>query len=236
MTNNISVKDIILNNRSYFEDIVSRFVYHSNGIEGSTLSLPDTYAIIFNDNSMKIIAEPREIYEAINLKYAIDYVFNKADDTKLIESDIININEIINKNIKNTKGYRNIPIYIRNTEYVPPEPKHVIPKMQYFIYNYNNTTYSDIYEKIAINHIEFERIHPFEDGNGRTGRLLIFKEMINNNIFPAVITKENRSEYLSYFDKQDAKSLANLIKESSRLELERSKLVLKKTQNNNLEQ
>ena len=54
--------------QDYFEQFITRNTYHSNGIEGNTLSYADTYAIIFNDNSFKVTAEPREIYEAIKTK------------------------------------------------------------------------------------------------------------------------------------------------------------------------
>ena len=62
--------DKIRRNKPYFEDFITRSIYNSNAIEGNTLSYYDTYAIVFNDNSI-IHAKPREIYEAINLKYAM---------------------------------------------------------------------------------------------------------------------------------------------------------------------
>ena len=65
--------DFLLQNRSYFEDIITRSVYHSNAIEGNTLSYAETYAIIWNDNSFQIRATPQELYEVINLKYALSY-------------------------------------------------------------------------------------------------------------------------------------------------------------------
>ena len=65
--------DFIKTNHNYFEDFITRNTYHTNSIEGSTLSYAETYAIIFNDNSFKINAQPREIFEAINHKYALIY-------------------------------------------------------------------------------------------------------------------------------------------------------------------
>ena len=93
--------DFIKINQNYFEDFITRSTYHTNSIEGSTLSYAETYAIIFNDNSFKINAQPREIYEAINHKYALNYMLNSMILNKdLISLDIIKLNEIINKNIK----------------------------------------------------------------------------------------------------------------------------------------
>lgn len=58
-------------NRAYFEDFITRSTYHSNAIEGSTLSYAETYAILWNDNSLQVTATARELYEAINHKYAL---------------------------------------------------------------------------------------------------------------------------------------------------------------------
>ena len=68
----MKVLDNIMNNQNYLEDFITRSTYHSNAIEGSTLTYSETYAILFNDNSFKIQnVEPREIYEAINHKKAM---------------------------------------------------------------------------------------------------------------------------------------------------------------------
>ena len=67
----MNIKEFILNNKEYLEDFTTRSTYHSNAIEGSTLTYVETYAILYNDNSFKIEGkEPREIYEAINHKKA----------------------------------------------------------------------------------------------------------------------------------------------------------------------
>ena len=63
----MTIFEFILNNKDYLEDLITRSTYHSNAIEGSTLTYAETYAILYNDNSFKIQGkEPREIYEAIN--------------------------------------------------------------------------------------------------------------------------------------------------------------------------
>lgn len=69
----MTVKDFIFQTRPYFEDWITRSVYHSNAIEGNTLSYAETYAILWNDNRFQIKATARELYEATNLKYALNY-------------------------------------------------------------------------------------------------------------------------------------------------------------------
>lgn len=205
----MKITEFIKSNRDYFENFITRSTYHSNAIEGSTLSYAETYSIIFNDNSFKVTAEPREFYEAVNHKYALSYILDKADENAdLTEALIKHIGILINKNINEIDGYRTAQVYIRGAEYIPPAPNQLNQTMMYYVYNYNHTEYTDIFHKIAQKHIEFERIHPFGDGNGRTGRLLINFELLKNNIPPIVIPKEERAEYFEYIANQDVEGLS----------------------------
>lgn len=218
----MTILEFILNNSDYLEDLITRSTYHSNGIEGSTLTYAETYAILYNDNSFKIQGkEPREIYEAINHKKALEVVFdNLKMDENFDERFIKKINETINKDIKNTEGYRNVQVFINGTEYIPPEAERVPNLMTYYVYNYNHDE-QDIFMKIAKYHIEFERIHPFEDGNGRTGRLLLNYELIKNNVNPVIISKDDRVQYFELLDKQDITGLAGFFRRLSTKEKER---------------
>lgn len=214
--------DFILSNKEYLEDFITRSTYHSNGIEGSTLTYAETYAILFNDNSFKIQGkEPREIYEAINHKSALQLVFdNLKESNEFDERFIKSLNETINRNIKETKGYRSVQVFINGTEYIPPEPERIPNLMNYFVYNYNHDE-QDIFTKIAKYHIEFERIHPFEEGNGRTGRLLLNYELLKNDEYPVVISKDDRVKYFEFLNKQNISELAEFLKELSEKEKER---------------
>ncbi len=218
----MTILEFILNNKEYLEDLITRSTYHSNAIEGSTLTFAETYAILYNDNSFKIEGkEPREIYEAINHKKALELVFeNLKNNEELSERLIKQINETINKDIKDTEGYRKIQVFIRGSEHIPPEPQKIPNLMMYYINNYNNDN-QDIFCKIAKYHIEFEKIHPFEDGNGRTGRLLMNYELIKNNLPPVVITKEDRINYFEHLRKNDNTGFAEWLKELSANEKER---------------
>lgn len=92
--------------------------------------------------------------------------------------------------------------------------------MVYFVYNYNHDI-EDIFDKIARYHIEFEKIHPFEDGNGRTGRLLLNYELLKNNISPVVISKEDRVKYFEFLRNNDSIGLAEWLRNLSNEEKER---------------
>lgn len=216
--------DFILNNKDYFEDFITRLTYHSNAIEGNTLTYTETYALLFNDNTFKLDKKtPREIYEAINHKKAIEYVFEKinSDYSDLTLGFIKDLGIIINENISNINGFRAVQVIILGAEDISPKPEQVPNLMNCFIANYNNSTEENIFEKIARYHIEYESVHPFQDGNGRTGRLLINYELIKNNLSPAVIDVENRSKYYEFLRTKNVKGLAKWLKELSEKEFER---------------
>ena len=218
----IKILDFLLNNEEYLKDFITRSTYHSNAIEGNTLSYAETYALIYNDNSFKIEGkEPREIYEAINHKKALTILFNNLKEEQVFDERLIKLlNETINRDIKDTEGYRKIQVFVNGSSHIPPAPEKIPNLMNYYIYNYNHAT-EEIFEKIAKYHIEFEKIHPFEDGNGRTGRLLINYELIKNNISPIVIPKEERTKYFEFLQNQDISGLASWFKELSEKEMER---------------
>lgn len=218
----MNILEFILDHKEYLEDFITRSTYHSNAIEGSTLTYAETYAILYNDNRFKIEGkEPREIYEAINHKKALELVFrNLQNHEEFNENFIKQLNETINRDIKHTKGYRTVQVFIQGSEHIPPEPEKIPNLMMYFTYNYHHDE-QDIFAKIAKYHIEFEKIHPFEDGNGRTGRLLINYELLKNNLPPVVIVKEDRVKYFELLRNNDVNHFSEWLKDLSSREKER---------------
>lgn len=211
----------IKRNNPYFEDFVTRSIYHSNAIEGNTLSFAETYAIVFNDNSLRVTAQPRELYEAINLKYAFNYILKNLDTNTSINF-IKDVGILINKNINDIDGFRKTNVYIRGAEYIPPDAVEVPRLLSELIYTYKRQEKDDtIFQRVAKFHIEFERIHPFIDGNGRTSRLLITKELLSNGLAPVVIPIEYRSMYMKVLEMEDIKGLAIILEELSNVEVDR---------------
>ena len=221
----MTILEFVLNNKNYLEDLVTRSTYHSNAIEGSTLTYAETYAILYNDNSFKITGkEPREIYEAINHGKALELLFkNLQNNEEFNEKFLKDLNQIINKDIKDTEGYRTVQVFIRGSEHIPPEPEKIPNLMMYYVYNYNHDE-QDIFTKIAKYHIDFEKIHPFEDGNGRTGRLLINYELLKNDLPHVVIAKEDRVKYFEFLRNNDITGFTTWLKELS----DREEIRLKK--------
>lgn len=209
----------IKENQPYFENFITRSTYHSNGIEGSTLSYAETYAIIFNDNSFTVNAKPRELYEAINHKYALDYLFSHIEEP-LSQDMIKQLGVIINKNISEVDGYRKVRVMIQGAEHIPPGPEAVPQAMMYFVYNFSHTEYENVFEKMADMHLQYERIHPFADGNGRTGRLLLNYELLRQGYAPIVIPKEERTRYFNMLAAYDREGLASFFRELEQAEEE----------------
>ena len=226
--NNNSIIDFLQNNKNYFEDFITRSTYHSNAIEGNTLTYAETYALLFNNNKFTIDKKtPREIYEAINHKKALEHVLEKisSDFSDLTLGFIKELGIIINENISDISGFRTVQVLILGAEHIPPKPEQVPNLMNYFIANYSKDTSENIFDKIARYHIEYESIHPFQDGNGRTGRLLINYELIKNNIPPAVIDVENRTKYYELLRTKNESELSKWLEELSNQELERMRVI-----------
>lgn len=210
-------------NREYFEDFITRSTYHSNAIEGSTLSYAETYAILWNDNSLKVTATARELYEAINHKYALDRALQNLEDP-LSERLIKEIAQAINRNINEIGGYRTVSVLIRGAEHIPPKPDQINQLMMQLVYERNHDEEVDAFEQEARFHIRFERIHPFEDGNGRTGRILVNRGILKAGFAPVVVPFERRADYLAMLADGDGEELAAMFRELSRNEEERISL------------
>lgn len=209
-------------NRAYYEDFITRSTYHSNAIEGSTLSYAETYAILWNDNSLTIKATARELYEAINHKYALSHALQSADE-RLTERLVKDVGVAINRNINEIGGYRSTQVFIKAAEHIPPAPEQVVFQMMELVHDYSKDVDAgrDPFDREAEFHIRFERIHPFEDGNGRTGRILVNRGIIKAGYAPAVVPKDDRAEYLGLIARIDVQGMAAFFRRLSERETQR---------------
>ncbi len=188
--------------KNLHEDLVLRWTYHSNAIEGNTLTLKETKVAL---EGITIGGKTlREHFEAINHKDAILFMEDLAQkEDKLSEYSIKQIHSLILKNIddENKGKYRTTNVIISGAEHKPPQSFEVQSQMQEFIKKYNeNITKLHPIELASFIHIEFVKIHPFIDGNGRTSRLLMNLELIKAGFPPVVIKLEDRLEYYKALD------------------------------------
>ena len=174
--------------------------YNSNHIEGSKLTHEQT-RYIFETNTIGITDEAvnvDDIVETTNHFRCIDYIIDHAND-KLTESMIKELHKVLKsgtsdsrKSWFNVGEYKRLPNEVGGIETTPPEEEHTQIKSLLKTYNaMKNKTLEDIIDF----HSKFERIHPFQDGNGRVGRLIMFKECLANNIVPFIITDELKLFY-----------------------------------------
>jgi Fic family protein len=187
--------------KEYFD---VEWTYHSNAIEGSTLTLAETRLVLLDGLTVggKSL---REHLEAINHKHAIDFVEALAAKAEPItEHNIRQIHALILRSIddENAGAYRKGQVYITGSAYVPPAAIGMPPLMQELVAWINSPEAADLHpvKRAALAHFRLVHIHPFVDGNGRTARLLMNLILIREGYPPAVIRRERRPEYYDALD------------------------------------
>jgi Fic family protein len=184
------------------EEFMIENTYNSNAIEGNTLTLRETALIL--QEGVTIAEKPvREHLEAIGHKAAFAYMVSLADEkTPLTERVIKEIHSLVLMNDANNKGvYRSVPVSIVGASHTPPQPYLVPVQMEALLADYDGMKRGrHIIEAIAEFHLRFEGIHPFIDGNGRTGRLILNLELIKAGLLPVNIKFTERRKYYECFD------------------------------------
>lgn len=184
------------------EDLIIRWTYHSNAIEGNTLTLLETKVIL---EGITVGGKAlREHFEAINHRNAIYYVEDIIrKEEQFSEWQIRNIHQLILKNIddENAGRYRQQNVLISGATSTPPDYTLLNNKMSQLINWYKTEAYKlHPIERAAKVHADFVGIHPFIDSNGRASRLLMNLELMKAGYPPCVITVENRLAYYEALD------------------------------------
>jgi len=192
-------KDMRLKGGIYHRTQVD-LTYNSNRIEGSRLTLDQT-RFIFETNTIGVTGESvnvDDIIETNNHFRCIDLIINKAK-SKLTETFIKELHFLLKSGTSDSRkdwfkvgAYKKLPNEVGGNETCPPNK--VPLKMKELLENYNNLEAKTI-EDIVDFHHKFEVIHPFQDGNGRVGRLIMFKECLANNIVPFIIDEDLKLFY-----------------------------------------
>ena len=186
------------------EEFVVEYTYNSNAIEGNTLTLRETDLVL---RGLTIDKKPlKDHMEAVGHKEAFDYVEELVkDNIPLSENIIKQIHCLVLVNKKKDRGvYRRIPVRIMGAAHGPAQPYLIQSKMEQLLIDFKNSN-EHIVTKLARFHIEFETIHPFIDGNGRTGRLLVNLELMKAGYPPIDIKYMDRLAYYNAFDEYHVK-------------------------------
>lgn len=173
--------------------------YNSNHIEGSRLSHEQT-RYIFETNTIGVTQEAvnvNDIVETVNHFRCIDLVIEHATDELSIDF-IKELHKVLKTGTSDSRkdwfavgDYKRLPNEVGGEETCPPE--QVAERMEEMRADYLNSKRQ--FEDILDLHVRFERIHPFQDGNGRVGRLILFKECLCSGIVPFIITDELKMFY-----------------------------------------
>lgn len=202
-----------------------RFTYHSNAIEGNTLTQSETEMVLEHGLTIggKTLAEHLEV---VGHKEAIDYIEQLAvQDTAISEREIKDLHNLIMRGVDRVEAgrYRTLDVRAAGTEHVYPPHYQLQDLMTSFVEWLNSETAKRLHpvEYATEAHYRFVSIHPFRDGNGRAGRLLMNLILLKHGYPIAVITNERRKQYIDalvYAQEHgdDASRLLELVVDASR--------------------
>ena len=194
----------------YMEDILVRMAHHSTAIEGNTLTQAETISILIHNFIPRDMSE-REYYEVKNYRKVFNTLLEA--DRKITTELIKKYNKDIMENLHDLNGkFKTTQNLILGAEFEPTKPYLVPFEIEDWCNNLsyrldNAKTNEEKVEIIMDQHIKFEKIHPFNDGNGRTGRLLIIHSCLKEDLEPIIIPKEEKGKYINLLASENLKEL-----------------------------
>jgi Fic family protein len=175
-------------------------VYNSNAIENSTLTLKETEKILLEMEVSRDVSV-REVFEAKNLSRVINYIRDKSKEKEIDKEIILLLHQMLigGINDKIAGRFRKSGEYVRVGTYIAPSPEKVESFIGMALDYYANNLGQYFIDKIAKFHLDFETVHPFNDGNGRIGRALINYQLLMFG-FPVIIIRDKeKMEYYKSF-------------------------------------
>lgn len=189
-------------------------VYNSNAIENSTLTLKETEKILLDQKISRDVSV-REVFEAKNLARVIGYKRDHAGNKPLTKEQILLFHQMLIGGIDDSIAgrFRKKGEYVRVGPHIAPAPEHVEKMINAALFDYSSDLQTYFLDKIAKFHLEFERIHPFCDGNGRIGRVLVNYQLLSFG-FPRVIIRDKEKElyYRAFEDFKEKKNTKTMEK------------------------
>ncbi|MGT2866398.1 Fic family protein [Streptococcus fryi] len=214
--------------QDYLDDILVRMAYHSSGIEGNTISLPETVSIILESSLPSSRKSIREFYEIENHKQAFSYLLDLlTNDKELTLGQVQDMHALLVDRLQHDRGqFKSQQNAIIGAEFKTATPEETPILMRQWVDNTSyrldtSETIRETLEALADTHIQLERIHPFSDGNGRTGRLVLMYLAMKYLKAPVIISKDIRADYMEALANQDVTGLANILEQSLLSEQER---------------
>ena len=223
--------DIAALSMDYWDDLMVRMAHHSTAIEGNTLSQGDTKSLQL-DGYIPRAMDLREMHEVLNYKRFMDFLQQSLAKERALSLNFIKeVHAVLCKDaIEGVAGrFKEIPNLVVGADFVPTPPYLVPTDLQNWLLDLaaQLAAAKSAEDKIAAicrQHIRFERIHPFSDGNGRVGRALIVYSCLQEKEAPIVIPVEERKRYMNYLNTEDLQGFVAFAKELQNEEEERLRL------------
>lgn len=210
--NNPRLLETILNRSDLADEFMLALTYHSNRIEGNTLTEDETASVLFNRNPLpdKTFIEQLEVK---NHQTALLYLWKHVKIEPFSEKWILKLHGMLMNGIREDAGsYRNHTVRIVGS-YVPTANFLKIPiLMKQFMERFKSGSDKSL-NSLAVMHADFEKIHPFSDGNGRIGRLLMHAVLLEVDFSPALIREERRQLYYTYLRKAQMDGDSSLLED-----------------------
>lgn len=187
-------------------------VYNSNAIENSTLTLPDTERVLLELEVSKEYSL-REVFEAKNLARVTEYIEKNASGIAINSEVILFLHNLLIGGIDDSIAgrFRKTGEFVRIGSHIAPAPEHIVRMIEVLTHDYASNHTSDIVNKIASFHLQFETIHPFCDGNGRIGRVLINLQLQQYGYPHIIIRDKEKTKYYDTFKQyREKKTIAKL--------------------------
>lgn len=191
-------------------------VYNSNAIENSTLTLAETEKILLEMELSRHVSL-REVFEAKNLARVMQFLQEKTGLINLNRDLILSLHLMLLGNIddKIAGKFRQKNEFVRVGTYITSPPEHVINEIDSLLIEYYSDMTSFIVDKTAKFHLSFEATHPFVDGNGRIGRVLLNDQLQQSGLPVITIRNKEKSTYHSAFvafeNKKDTRIMEKII-------------------------
>ena len=187
-------------------------VYNSNAIENSSLTLEETEKILLEQMLSRKVSV-REVFEAVNLARVIEYQRNRADDADLSKERILLLHRMLIGAIDDDIAgrFRQRGEYVRVGAHIAPAPEQVEGMIDEILLQSASDLDSYFLDRIARFHLDFEVIHPFCDGNGRVGRVIINAQLLKHGLPPLIIrNSEKQTYYRAFREYSDRKRTATM--------------------------
>lgn len=183
-----------------FEAELPESVYNSNAIENSTLTIAETEKILLELDVSRNVSL-REIFEAKNLARVFEYIKGKIESKNLNIESILFFHKMLISNIDDdiSGRFRKQYEFVRIGTHIAPAPEHIEAMMDTAVLEYSSNHSAYFLEKISQFHLNFESIHPFNDGNGRIGRVLINYQLMQLGFPPIIIRDKEKTIYYEGF-------------------------------------